>query len=47
MVSTSELISKLPRQGGRGQRGGGLWKQRFSKWVNRKAPGRQNRTARP
>lgn len=35
-----------PRQGRRGWRGGDHWKQRFSKWVNRKAQGSQNRTAR-
>lgn len=28
---------KLPRPSGQGQKGGGLWKQRSSKWVNRKA----------
>lgn len=36
----------LTRQGGREWRRGDHWKQRLSKWVNRKAQGSQNRTAR-
>lgn len=42
--------SELGRQkakAGRGQKGGGLQKQRFSKWVNREVPDLQNRVARP